>query len=222
MNGSVLVLTILAPLCLLFYGWVLLRRERQVLFRNRDSDRLRHGHFLLPTVLGGAVAGLMAIRVLPQEWASLLTGPIALAGASLGIRYNDVLAPDGRGGWGRVAALWLGFALLLPGAAAWSLRHGPMNSSYFPLVAGWVIVSALPFGWWETLNARQCVGFSLCFYGAWLAIMLVAAALPQTYAGGILALGYFSSSFLANLIRRRLVSAAERYVAPAIEEKETA
>lgn len=211
MDGYVVAVTIVVSWGMLVYGWMAWRRERAALARGLGPLPSRLAHFLLPTVLGGLVAGAMAARFLPEGWPAGLIGPIGLAGASVGLRHNDMLAPDGWNGWGRVAALWLGFALLLPGALAWLWRAASLEGGAVVLVAGWVIVSCLWLGRWERLDAGQCLRFALRFYGAWLVVMLVVALLPGLYGGVVLALAYFASPYLAGVMHRSL--AASRPVA---------
>lgn len=130
-----------------------------------------------------------------------LTG---MVGGSFGLLQVDWRAPDGHDGWGRVAALWLGFVLLLPGAAAWGLHGDSSGAGYVVLAAAWVIFSALPLGRWESLSAGQCLDFSLRFYGIWLLVMLAVAAAAPELGGWVLAAAYLASAPLAAFLRRRL------------------
>lgn len=173
------------------------------------SERDRRFAFLWPPLLGAVAAAVLPLPALNRQGLGEdLLPAVALAamtGASLGLLYAGRRAPGG-GGWGRVAALWLGFALLLPGAAAWGLRHDPPQTGHVLLAALWVILSALPFGRWETLDARQCLGFSARFYGLWLVVMLAVTPLSPNVGGTALALAYFASPLLASVIRRRLTA----------------
>lgn len=173
------------------------------------TARDRRFAFLLPPVIGAVTAALMPLPICNRlggggDWLAPVLAIAGLSGAAAGLLLADRQAPDGRGGWGRVAALWLGFVLLLPGAAAWGLRHDPPDVSYAALAALWVVFSALPFGQWETLTARQCLGFSLRFYGVWLAVTLAVAPLSPDAAALVLAVTYLGSPLLAAFVRHRV------------------
>lgn len=177
------------------------------------TERESRFDFMLPPIVG---AVLLAVGPLPLlnrlGLGDDLVPMVALAGmvgASLGLLHVDWRAPDGFDGWGRVAALWLGFVLLLPGAAAWETRHEGAGTGTLPLVAAGVIFSALPFGRWETLNTRQCLRFSAGFYGLWLAVMLAVVPLSPDHGGWVLAGAYFVSAPVAELLRRRLPATAK-------------
>jgi len=177
------------------------------------TERERRFAFLLPPIVWAVIAAfgplpLMNRLGLGNEVMSI-AALLGMMGGSFGLLQVDWRAPDGHDGWGRVAALWLGFVLLLPGAAAWGLRFDPPQIATVTLAAGWVIFSALPFGRWETLNARQCLGFALRFYAVWLVVMLAVVLLSPDHAGWVLAAAYFASPSLATFLRRRLPPSSE-------------
>ncbi|WP_096702390.1 hypothetical protein [Magnetospirillum sp. 15-1] len=171
------------------------------------TERERRFAFLLPPLLWAVIAALGPLPMMNRlGWGDEVTAIAALlgmVGGSFGLLRVDWRAPDGHDGWGRVGALWLGFMLLLPGAGAWGLHAESSGAGYVALIAG-VIFSALPFGRWETLNAFQCLGFSLRFYGIWLVVMLAVAGLSPDQGGWVLAVAYLLSPPFAAWIRRRL------------------
>lgn len=175
-----------------------------------ETKHERRVSFLLPPIAWAVFAALAPLPVLNRlAWGDEVLPIVALlgmVGGSFGLLQVDWRAPDGHDGWGRVAALWLGFVLLLPGAATWGLRDDSSGAGQVALAAAWVIFSALPLGRWETLNAFQCLGFSMRFYGIWLAIMLMVAWLAPDQGGWVLAAAYLASGPLAAFIRRRLPS----------------
>ena len=173
------------------------------------TARDRRFAFLLPPVIGAVTAALMPLPICNRlggggDWLAPVLAIAGLSGAAAGLLLADRQAPDGRGGWGRVAALWLGFVLLLPGAAAWGLHGDSSGAGYVVLAAAWVIFSALPLGRWENLSAGQCLDFSLRFYGIWLLVMLAVAAVAPELGGWVLAAAYLASAPLAAFLRRRL------------------
>lgn len=173
-----------------------------------ETARDRRFAFLLPPILWAVFAALAPLPAMNRLGWGDEVAPIAallgLLGGSFGLLQVDWRAPDGHDGWGRVAALWLGFVLLLPGAAAWGLHGDSSGAGYVVLAAAWVIFSALPLGRWESLSAGQCLGFSLRFYGIWLLVMLAVAAVAPELGGWVLAAAYLASAPLAAFLRRRL------------------
>lgn len=172
------------------------------------TERERRFAFMLPPIVGAVIGGLGPLPLLNQLALGDELMPIValtgMVGASLGLLHADWRAPDGFDGWGRVAALWLGFVLLLPGAAAWGLHSDSSAAGFVALTGAWVIFSALPFGRWETLTAHQCLGFSARFHGAWLAVMLAVVPLSPESGAWVLAAAYFLSPVFAAWIRKRL------------------
>lgn len=173
-----------------------------------ETERERRFAFLLPPLVWATLAALGPLPALNRlGWGDevmTISALLGLLGGSFGLLQVDWRAPDGHDGWGRVAALWLGFVLLLPGVGAWGLRTDSSGSGYVVLAAAWVMFSALPLGRWETLNAFQCLGFSLRFYGIWLVVMLAVAGLAPDLGGWVLAAAYLGSAPLAAFLRRRL------------------
>lgn len=175
---------------------------------NPGTDRERRFAFLLPPILWAVLAALGPLPALNRlDLGNEVMPIIALAGmvgGSFGLLQVDWRAPDGFDGWGRVAALWLGFVLLIPGTAMWGSRLDPHPTGFVVLTTAWVIFSALPFGRWESLNTFQCLGFSLRFFGAWLVVLVAAGPLPSDHAGWILAVAFVLSPAYARRLRQRL------------------
>jgi len=175
-----------------------------------ETERERRFAFLLPPLLWAVIAALGPLPALNRlgwgDEVTAISALLGLLGGSFGLLQVDWRAPDGQDGWGRVAALWLGFVLLLPGAGAWGLHDDSSSAGYVALAAAWVIFSALPLGRWETLTAVQCLDFSLRFYGIWLLVMLAVAGAAPDLGGGVLAAAYLASAPLAAFLRRHLPS----------------
>jgi hypothetical protein len=173
-----------------------------------ETERERRFAFLLPPLLWAVIAALGPLPALNRlgwgDEVTAISALLGLLGGSFGLLQVDWRAPDGQDGWGRVAALWLGFVLLLPGAGAWGLHDDSSSAGYVALAAAWVIFSALPLGRWETLTAVQCLDFSLRFYGIWLLVMLAVAGAAPDLGGGVLAAAYLASAPLAAFLRRHL------------------
>lgn len=101
-----------------------------------------------------------------------------MAGLSLGLFVGDRGYPDGRGGWGRVAAVWLGLIVLSPAAFAGGFRAPGGVSVALALAMLWVAYSVVLYANLQLLTARQAIRFSLIFYGLSAAVGVFAALFP--------------------------------------------
>lgn len=137
---------------------------------------------MLPVLFGTAafLAPLFASRGAGLETAATIAGLAGLAGVQLGLVMSDATFPDGKGGFGRAAGLWLGLACLMPAVVLGEALHGSF-AFLFMGAAIWVMASGILFGQLFRLSAGQALRFSAIFYGGSCVLAAVSLLFPSAW-----------------------------------------
>lgn len=159
--------------------------------------------FLIPcavlAVMGFLLVYKAAAGTANSEGAFFAGALGGMAGLSLGLFVGDRGYPDGRGGWGRVAAVWLGIVMLTPAIFAGGLRASGGISTTLALGMVWVAYSAVLYGNLHLLNARQAIRFAMAFYGLSAAVGVFAALFPTVgpyVAAAVVLFGGYPAAFI--------------------------
>jgi transposase-like protein len=139
--------------------------------------------FLSPSVLLGTTGFLSsfpALRGVDLETSAVIAGLVGLAGVSLGLVMSDATFPDGRKGFGRAGALFLGLACMMPSIMlGGALRD---NTAYlFMGAAIWVMTSGLLFAQLFRLSAEQSLRFAAIFYGGSSVLLAISVVSPVAW-----------------------------------------
>lgn len=170
---------------------------------NDFSSRALTLGFLLPPVALGCL-GLLSFITPSGEDDLFIAALMGLAGMSVGHLLSNGLFPDGWRGFGRIAGLWLGFALMLPAVLVGGAAIGGGYSGLAAMAAAWVMASSILFGNWHLLTGRQIICFAKTFYG-WSALALVLLSMLPHGVAAVAALGMlFASAWGASVLNQHL------------------
>lgn len=128
----------------------------------------------------GFLSSFPVLRGFDIETSAVIAGLAGMVGVSIGLVMSDATFPDGRKGFGRAGALFLGLACMIPAVVLGGVLRGNLPFLFMG-AAIWVMTSGLLFAQLFRLSAHQALRFAAIFYGGSSVLLAVSIVSPVAW-----------------------------------------